>query len=650
MNFFQHQEDARRKSRLLIALFLLTLAALIFVTALIVFLFLYFFGSSEYAFNNSENFFAFFLHSLYSPTMLYLSLGVTGLVSFGSFLRGLELRDGGAQIAESLGGKPLSITTANTEEKRLLNIVEEMAIATGINVPQVYLLEEPGMNAFAAGFHINEAVIAVTRGALDTLNRDQLQGVIAHEFSHIIHGDMRLNMRLVSLVYGMTMVGQLGHHFIDWGGHYSAGRYRERRAGDIRIYIFGLTLVAVGYIGTVCGRVIKAAVSRQREFLADASAVRFTRNPSGIVGALRLIERNAAGSRLRRTEASEYSHFYFADGLGRIFAAALATHPPLHERIRRIYPADLNLLDAELDELQRQDLRKKAQEQRLSASDPRDTPVEYTLSSALTALTLDKTVSISAPPDLDLAKAAIQSIPDALKEAAHSAYSARALVYALLTDADEAIRSEQCKHLRQRAHPMSYREYESLLGAVIGLPAETKLMLAQLSLPALNTMSVPQQRLFLDNMTALINMDNKVTAFECVVQILVEFGIKQHRPTHSYKLVGLRTESTQLLCFIACLNSAGNRQQAFLAAYTRLFRSDPPAEINLERPPLSSLRTALERLRQLKPLQKPLLIDAMFVAAAEFGELQIDHRRSTVLRALCSILDCPYPMREPQLL
>ena len=243
-----------------------------------------------------------------------------------------------------MGGRLLHPQTTDLNERKILNVVEEMAIAAGTPVPPVYLLEnEEGINAFAAGHAPNDAIIGVTRGCVQTLSRDELQGVIGHEFSHILNGDMRLNLRLMGVLFGILLIGLTGYILLRSTSGYGY-RVRVNSRDDDRgrrniLPLIGLALYVIGYVGVFFANLIKAAVSRQREFLADASAVQFTRNPEGIAGALKKIGR-LAGSAMHEPRAAEASHMFFGNigGVGQLFGL-LATHPPLVERIRRLDPS-----------------------------------------------------------------------------------------------------------------------------------------------------------------------------------------------------------------------------------------------------------------------------------------------------------------------
>src|SRR4051812_7989234 len=264
-----------------------------------------------------------------SQITLFLAstLGTLGIIGTGSFFKTLSLARGGRAVAELLDGRLGNPNSTDAQERKLLNIVEEMAIASGVPVPQVYVMDgEPGINAFAAGHSASDAAVSVTRGALTMLTRDELQGVIAHEFSHLLNGDMKLNLRLMGLIFGILCLTVIGRVLIRTSGKKNP------------LPLLGLALIIIGWVGVLFGRLIQAAVSREREFLADASAVQFTRNPSGLAGALKKIGGLAEGSQLQTNRAEEASHFFFANGLKSRFFG-FATHPPLIERIKALDPS-----------------------------------------------------------------------------------------------------------------------------------------------------------------------------------------------------------------------------------------------------------------------------------------------------------------------
>jgi Zn-dependent protease with chaperone function len=326
MNFFEHQDRARSHTARLVLLLCAGVLSLIAVTSGILILILR--SQKEIVINAST-----------WQLGLGVSVGVLVLVFLGSLYKTLQLRAGGKVIAERLGGRLVSPEPQNLDEARALNVVEEMAIASGASVPALYVLDDASINAFAAGLTPQDAVIGITRGALTLLTREELQGLIAHEFSHIYNGDMRLNTRLTAVTYGLLLIGLTGAMILRGMALRDASSNIEKKGNNAQaLMMVGGALWVLGYAGTFFGSLIKAAVSREREFLADASAVQFTRNPQSIAGVLKKIGGHTAGSQLKAAHAAEFSHLYFCDGLKLATSKMTATHPPLEVRIQRIDP------------------------------------------------------------------------------------------------------------------------------------------------------------------------------------------------------------------------------------------------------------------------------------------------------------------------
>ncbi|MFU8802182.1 MAG: M48 family metallopeptidase, partial [Bradymonadaceae bacterium] len=335
MDFFESQDIARRNTGRLIFLFGLAVAVLIIGTYFGVLIGWYAFFSEEIAADPNRSM------TLWNGQVFVLSTALTLATVFGgSYFKTRSLSSGGRAVAESLGGRRVDYNTSDADDRRFLNVVEEMALASGVPVPAMYILEdELGINAFAAGFTINDAAVAVTRGCLNNLTRDELQGVVAHEFAHILNGDMRLNIRLIGVLHGILIVFLTGRILL----HAMRGGGSRRGSGVAVIAVIGLILVVVGWFGLLAGRLIKSAVSRQREYLADAAAVQFTRNPDGISGALKKIGGLKNGSKIVASNAEELSHLFFGNFKGGRWRGSwtnnfMSTHPPLDERIRRLEP------------------------------------------------------------------------------------------------------------------------------------------------------------------------------------------------------------------------------------------------------------------------------------------------------------------------
>jgi len=325
-DFFAAQDAARSRSRRLVALFIASIAGLILAIYIAVMLFAVLEGAE--------------IGHIWNPEIFLTITGITTLVvGLSSLGKIASLRSGGGSVARSVGGRKVEATTLDPDERRLINVVGEMSIAAGVPIPEIYVLDaEDGINAFAAGFSTSDAAVAVTRGGITKLTRDELQGVMAHEFSHILNGDMRLNIQLIGLVFGLLALSIVGRGMMR-SAFYVGGRRRGNKEGGglaAALIMLGLIIFAAGSLGVLFGRLLQSAVSRQREFLADASAVQFTRNPDGLAGALRKI--GAAGSHVINANSQDVAHLFFASGLKSGWAGLFSTHPPLEDRIRALDP------------------------------------------------------------------------------------------------------------------------------------------------------------------------------------------------------------------------------------------------------------------------------------------------------------------------
>ena len=350
MNFFDAQDQARRATRWLVVIYVLATALIVAGITLVVGVALYSASSTSIARHPGE-----FLQAQ-APVLAAAAI-ITALFIVGATLyRTTVLSAGGGRVATDMGGTRVSADVADPLQRRLRNVVEEMAIASGVPVPEIYVLEqESGINAFAAGYAPGDAAIAVTRGTLELLDREELQGVVAHEFSHILNGDMRLNIRMMGVLYGIMVLGLIGRMILR-GSHRGRMVSGRRGKGAGGVVLIGLGLAIFGAIGVFLARIVKAAVSRQREFLADASAVQFTRQTRGIADALKKIGGYAEGSLIQATDPEEISHMLF--GTGARLSGLFATHPPLTERIQALDPsfreADFPRVDLRSVEMERQ--------------------------------------------------------------------------------------------------------------------------------------------------------------------------------------------------------------------------------------------------------------------------------------------------------
>lgn len=653
MDFFEHQHVARRKTGRLVVLMALAvfcIAALIYGLVVVCAVWI--------AGQRAPTPGPYGLYSPSVPDVRYLELlgytlaGVGAVVVGGSLYKIRQLAAGGRAVAESLGGRPVAPDTTDPDERRLLNVVEEMAIASGSPVPPVYLLDdEGGINAFAAGWSIEDAVIGVTRGGVRQLSRDELQGVIAHEFSHILYGDMRINLRLTGLIYGIMVIAVVGSavmRSVMHSGHAGrrSGGKKDARA-VIAIFLFGAALMAIGYLGVFFGRLIQAAVSRQREFLADASAVQFTRNPDGIAGALRRIGGWSDGSRLGTAHATEHAHMFFGSVAAGLLSRALATHPPLPQRITRIDPGWEGKYLGPRRTSRSQDPRVAGF---AGGADVPAPQAEWGDDPEAVARTAFEQIGRPTPAHLQHAHGLIASIPAVLHTAAHTTTGAQAVVLALLLDRKSvAVRQVQLEQLTaEKIGPVGALTHR-LADDAAGLDAGLRLPLVELSLPALARLNPQELDGWQVHVDQMIAADDRLDLFEWALRQMVWRHLRPPaeadtpgRRSGRLKLLRCRDEVTLLL---SALSQVGARRaaaagRAFAAAAERV--ALPKLEmLPGERLSIGRLTDAVDRLAELDSGGKRQLIAACAAAVQADGETT--PREMELFRAVADTLGVPVP-------
>jgi Zn-dependent protease with chaperone function len=567
--------------------------------------------------------------------------GTLAVIGLGSLAKILELSRGGAAVAVALGGRPVDTQTRDGDERKLLNVVEEMAIASGVPVPEVYLLErEEGINAFAAGHAPGDAVVGVTRGCVRLLERDELQGVIGHEFSHILNGDMRLNLRLIGLLHGILCLALIGRVLLRMSGHRSSGRKQSNP-----LPLIGLALLLLGAVGVFFGRLIKSGVSRQREFLADAAAVQFTRNPAGLVGALKKIGGLGLGSRVAAPRAEEASHLFFGNALRGGSMSWFATHPPLLERIRvwepgfdGVYPV------ARLERARARDTTEAAY------TKPGLPPI---LGGAAIVVAAGEALAQAGRPTLDhleYAEALVARLPESLREATHEPMTATALIYALLLSGDADRRAAQLKLLGELVSEAMLAETGRTQVLVESLETAVRLPLVELCLPALRRLSAGQFDEFESVISALVSADGQIEIHEYALQHLVRRHLapqyrRTRRPVVQYYVI--KPLVPDLVVLLSVLAHAGNESaeeasRAFVSGLARLQVSGvDPHPLDLARANLAELDSALGRLAEAAPALRGQILQACVDAVAADGRLAT--REAELVRAVADALDCPLP-------
>jgi Zn-dependent protease with chaperone function/uncharacterized tellurite resistance protein B-like protein len=635
MNFFSSQDIARKKTGRLVIFFALAVLSLIVMTNLLI---MAVFGYVNM--DQADPGYGGFISQLDWQVFGMVGLGVVTVVLLGSLYKLSALSGGGARIAEMLGAELIVDGTGDVNRQKILNVVEEMAIASGTPVPPVYLMNEEGINAFAAGYSPSDAVIGVTRGTIEKLSRDELQGVIAHEFSHILNGDMRLNIRLIGILHGILVIGLIGYHIMR-GASRSRGTKKE---GGGAIIFLGLGLMIIGYAGTFFGNLIKAAVSRQREFLADASAVQFTRNPASIAGALKRIGGSEAGSVLENSESSEISHALFSQGFTSFFSGLFATHPPLDERIRQIEPNWDGEFVAPLSK--REAVAEKAKKDK---TDKKKAVAMAAVAAATVGGAAVQNIGQPTAAHLGYARELIDGLPEGIKVAAHEPFAARAVIHFLVLDDDPRVRSQQLKHLKASSDRQVYEETVRLAEQVGELKVEQRLPLVDMVLPTLRQLSKQQYLRFRENLDALIEADGRQSLFEWVIRKIIRHHLDEVYGVHGRTMYGYAKMARSsnacsvLVSLLIHVSSHEGLSKAEVFALAEKELAGVGAQL-LEKDKLSFkiIDLALDQLAQLKPLDKEKLIKAC--AAAVTADQHITPIEAELLRAIADTLDCPMPL------
>ncbi|MGB0514002.1 MAG: M48 family metallopeptidase, partial [Wenzhouxiangellaceae bacterium] len=583
---------------------------------------------------------------MFLPAIAITTVITVLIIVIASAWRTAQLRGGGARVASELGGVPVDGSTTDPLRRRLLNVVEEMAIASGVPVPRVFVLEqESGINAFAAGWSTTDAAVAVTRGALETLSREELQGVIAHEFSHVFNGDMRLNIRLMGVLFGILVIAVVGRRMLS-SMRFSVGSSRNRKGGGIILVALGI--MVIGYIGLFFGRWIQAAVSRQREYLADASAVQFTRSPDGIAGALKKIGALSSGSVLE-TNTDEVGHMLFASGLVR---RMFATHPPLTERIREIDPSFQPREFASLARQMAEQSQSRAAEREQAQAAERQTHREHALPGILTGGAGGGLAEAIGAPGMDqmlLVAALLESVPVPLSRAAHSDEWAPELLLYLLLGRDSDLRERQLLMIAQARGSDSETKVRDLIGIEPELDVELRLPLLELAFPAMRRRPEREWLELMHLIDKLIEADGRVEVFEYVLARLLSHEIGQalnpprRVPGGKRSVHDLAAPITDLLRVVAHHGQPDDpdaARAALAAAMRRVELGEPGA------PPEGAhwqnrLDEALRALRDLSLNGREALLEALLECVRH--DQKIRTREYELMRLVAGLLDVPLP-------
>jgi len=653
MDFFARQDHARKQTKVLVCYF--TIAVILIVVAVYAVVMVGVNVSQQQRHARPGQ------HQAPPPMVwwnaqafLAAGLGTLAVILIGSAWKTSQLSGGGGTVATLMGGRLVSQNTTDPNERKLLNVVEEMSIASGVAMPQVYVMDrEQAVNAFAAGYSTGDAAIGVTRGCIELLSRDELQGVIGHEFSHILNGDMRLNLRLIGIIFGLLCLATIGRILL----YARSGSSREKNP----LPLLGLALIILGGIGVFFGRLIQAAVSRQREFLADASAVQFTRNPGGLSGALQKIGRYSYGSKLQSEHAPDLCHMFFGNGLGSAMFGALATHPPIPDRIRAI-DASWDGKFPPLKEDQFETVKRAA----LSELKHDRSPMPNILGGILTGAVIagDTTrppvihsdtvmprLGNPTPLHLKYAEEMREAMPENLRATAREPLDATTLIYALLLSSDEKLRVNQLAEIKSRVGDTVAAKTTALYTDVASVASRARLPLVNLAIGALRNLTAGQFEQFSNMVEWLIASDDQIELFEFVLQKIVfhhlgpQFSHTRPPNVQFYTLKPLLPDCAVILSALAQVGSenAVEIQKSFAtgAPFLRAPVSLLPVLLPREQCGVETIGAALDRVALAVPIIKKNLLEACARVVGADGVIL--EAEAELLRAVADTLDCPMP-------
>ncbi|MEE4193329.1 MAG: M48 family metallopeptidase [Halieaceae bacterium] len=658
MDFYAAQDHARRSSRWLLLWFIVAVLLLIGITNVLIAMLIYFLGATTAPMAGEEAVRGF-IAAFSWETFTFVCLGVVATIFLVVLFKWAQLSAGGKAVAERLGGQRILPHTDDPSQRRCLNVVEEMALAAGMPVPPVYVLAgERGINAFAAGVSPADAVIGVTQGSLENFNREQLQGVVAHEFSHILNGDMRLNIRLAALLKGITFIGDVGEVVVRGGrSHRGSLSTRSKNRLPPQAMAIGIALWLIGLLGGIFAGLIKAAVSRQRELLADASAVQFTRNPQGVADALKVIGGYPAGTNLLEPRATELSHIFFGQ-INQLWQLA-RTHPPLPDRIRRIEPhwdgqyikvdPDKSYRGTTRDQQRREaEQAEKAEARRRQAAVLGATVAAGAALGGAAAGSIEESGSSAPDADFDSTAAGASTIPTDLAEQARDPFGAHAVVYGLLLADGFEVQEAQYALIEASGVRGLAITTRQLQPAIAGLAPVLRLSLLELALPALKCMSAQQYQGFKDTLLKITRADNQVDLYEwCLYQVVRHYldpeflQVTPSKPRHR-KPVHVRQEYRTVVSVLAWHGHQDEDDRK--AAFHRGVESVGLYNLTLqpmEECGVAEFSRAVNKLADCYPLLKPRLLKGMAKCAAHDGELTPEEVE--ILVAVAAVMDCPVP-------
>ena len=656
MDFFARQESARRRTWWLVVLFFAAIAGLIVSAYLAVM------TVTGVAVQPTDGIQPLAPAPMWDPGIFAAISAAISLIVFGGTSYKLShLSKGGTVVADMMGGRRLNPASTQFHERSLLNVVEEMALASGVPVPPVYVMPgQMGINAFAAGYSMNDAVVGITEGAMRGLKREELQGVVAHEFSHILNGDMRMNIRLIGIIHGLLVLALVGRIMLQFSGR-ARGGGDKRGGAAVVVLAAGLAMLVIGYAGYFFGGLIKRAVSRQREYLADASAVQFTRNPMGLANALKKVGGLAQAGVIKNNHTEELSHMFFADGIKRMFGAGswFATHPPLEKRVKLLDPS----FSGEFTALTEDSLAFSGLDSEVPPAAPSAAESKKKKTDGKGADFIQRTVmaggSIAHSPQdilqqvgvldqlgMEASATILAGLPAELQAMAHDAISAQAVILALVLRTSD-----------QDSSPFAWTWLPAYLSVSVNRAADLlkdagpqhRLPLVEMALPALREMSKEQALRFMETLEEIIKADNKVDLFEFSVREIIRSGLRETigEPVTRISITSVSEVTDSVVTVLSLLAHSGTDQQAvaekaFQAGLGEL--GIPAGTKSLTPNDLLSMDQASAALQHLLTASMP--VRGKILAAALVclqNDRTITVAEAELFRTLATVLEVPVP-------
>lgn len=654
MNFFQHQENARKLSRrIYIAFFIVTILMIVAIDALVLIVVglnsQTSTGINPVLVNGPFSLFSIDNIKANSGVLILAGILTAGTISLASIGKVLSLRGGGSKVARDLGGTLVTADAREPLRRRLYNVVEEISIASGVPVPDVFILEhESAINAFAAGYGVSDAAVAVTQGTLEKLSRSELQGVVAHEFSHILNGDMRINIRLMGVIFGIMVLSLFGRKFL----HVNKFQRRSSKNNSAgAIIAIGLALMIIGYLGLFFARWMKSAVSRQREYLADASAVQFTRNPDGISGALKKIAAYNTTSYLK-ADTEEVSHMLFTSAFS---SKLFATHPALQDRIKRI---EKGFNAHEIEHLAKK-IRDKEQRDHFQASLAEEELLKKSeAKNNKGLLNIDEIIGYIGNPDSTRISAAIllaESLPDSLKQAVHSSeWSPEVLLYSLL-DSEPMLRDKQLLIVVQMMGSISEQKIQHIIETNGLVKTEQRLPLLEIAFPSIKRRPHEDLEKFLETLDRLANVDRDVDSFEFLLtrllrQYLTDSVEPKRGPLHGNRSLKNCIDELTLVISILASHGQNSKSTQGIQLAQRAFKTGMSA-VGIEHKNLSfvdnwqaELDKSLTKLNELKVAEKKKVVIALGKTVLDDKKLITEEQE--MMRVICALIHVPIPLLQ----